>query len=499
MIIIHPFFLQTHKLVDSRTSPGEKICKINCGAYSTVANGGQSCQRNRCKCQFGRATDQCLKDGAVSCQYCWSGFLKKRTYSPLLARSVYTCVRRTPDNFSCPKGFHLSEDGRSCQANQCWCRGGSPKQNCHKHNTEQCAYCTGGYSSHSKWSEKIVKITPDGESIKICELKCSEGYYLQSDGQACIKNVCQCRGGESSRNCYENGAQSCSKCHHGFVEVYDDYYNMTCEKKSNVVNIVSDDDDEEISIDVPVQIIDNLDENGEVLDYGDSFAQELNELQQIAQEEQQQQQQNNSDFSTEQTQIDPTQTDNESNEQDLICQAGFHKEEGRNLIESPCVPNICTCNGGTPKSGKNCPTHNTENCDECQRKFQEVIDPNDTNIMTCEIECPQGSRLNFNKNGCQQNMCTCKDGQGKNKCHKDGDESCKKCNGGFNMTLDQENSDFYGVNIFRCQKLVCTCKNGVAGEDCTAKKPEKCASCDEGYLLSKDTCVPAMLAPENGR
>ena len=149
-----------------------------------------------------------------------------------------------------------------------------------------------------------------------------------------------------------------------------------------------------------------------------------------------------------------------------------------------------------------CHEHNGESCRKCQRKFEKIensitlLDPLTAypikiDYLTCELSCGFGERPSENGMSCLNNLCNCENGQGKNKCHEHGANSCKRCHYGYSMKLDVVESALQSTDtdIYKCEKNICNCENGTAVEICNAKDRDRCKSCDVGYKLKNQRCV----------
>ena len=179
-----------------------------------------------------------------------------------------------------------------------------------------------------------------------------------------------------------------------------------------------------------------------------------------------------------------------------------------------CIPNVCACAGGTPRSGENCTVHEAKQC-VCTSAEYSVLDGNDITCETKQCTCPGGTsargdncpengfehcvscngnrKLSVNNrcdecqpgyymdnNACVENQCTCSNGVGNTgvACATDGTQSCASCNtGSYGNLCDQTNQ--------------CVCPNGAAatGTGCYSNGATLCVSCTLGYdFVQSESC-----------
>ena len=148
------------------------------------------------------------------------------------------------------------------------------------------------------------------------------------------------------------------------------------------------------------------------------------------------------------------------------CDEGYHYVNDPNTGTVGCIPNVCACAGGTPRSGENCTVHEAKQC-VCTSAEYSVLDGNDITCETKQCTCPGGTSA-----------------RGDN-CPENGFEHCVSCNGNRKLSVNNrcdECQPGYYMDNNACVENQCTCSNGVGntGVACATDGTQSCASCNTG-------------------
>jgi len=151
-----------------------------------------------------------------------------------------------------------------------------------------------------------------------------------------------------------------------------------------------------------------------------------------------------------------------------LCQA-CHK--GFKHIKNLCLKNECLCDHGIADS-HGCPSDEMQRCVECHDNYH----------LSKHKSYYPGSDYAFDSfNRCEQNICTCQNGQPKSgiECVTHKEENCTPtgCNPGFH----------FDSNSNLCKQNECTCRNGETktGIYCIVHGKEDCVAFDSSHMTVK--------------
>ena len=149
--------------------------------------------------------------------------------------------------------------------------------------------------------------------------------------------------------------------------------------------------------------------------------------------------------------------------------------KGYHFAADHCEQNLCTCQNGEPKNGTNCVTHDKEDCSS--------------------TGCDKGFHFDSDLKTCEQNRCTCWNGEPQIgiDCTRHGWEECTEsgCIDGFHFRFftHQGIQQNYGT----CKPNTCTCQYGEPkmGINCTTDGKEDCisSSCYRDFYYTSKHCL----------
>ena len=236
---------------------GSQSCK-SCNKFYHLTDD-HNCARNKCHCQnsrnetIGQVVDNrvCLENNGRQCEFCSHDGYKFANQT--CVEKVCTCENGTglSDGYcldeseiecvSCNEFYHeveteVANSGNNqdqntmiqttCRANDCYCNNGieKPTGSCPTHRTESCQSCNFGYRLIG--DRCIINTCTDcqnGRNVAIgtCRIhdrpfcRSCDNYYHLVDGEddpnrdLCIKNVCDCKFGQTTENCRVDGGDEC--------------------------------------------------------------------------------------------------------------------------------------------------------------------------------------------------------------------------------------------------------------------------------------------------
>lgn len=163
-----------------------------------------------------------------------------------------------------------------------------------------------------------------------------------------------------------------------------------------------------------------------------------------------------------------------------------------------CVENVCGCDNGNAVANADCKSHGLNMCASCDDGFQDPADNNGMCFTNGPESCADGEHFEEGS-GCVANVCECSNGDADADCAEHGRERCTSCDPGFIM---EPGGNMYCLELVcaghqhlngagdGCDQNVCTCANGDAhtGGACQENNAESCDGCDEGYHKRDGTC-----------
>ena len=347
----------------------------------------------------------------------------------------------------CPSFQHNTDEG-VCVENICTCQYGTPvlPENCDIHQREYCS-----------------KSEP-----------CNKGYTLNVEG-ICAIDRCNCKNGIGLSPCPGNNVESCAACNTNFIEdrslgvmrcVLDPAF---CRAQNK---IVLNDRCEFTGCQCP---------NGTPLSPCPLGGQECSEC--------------NSGYklSADKKSCEPecvctggvlsyTQTCTVSGAENCgdECDKYFHKHP---TDPRRCVPNVCTCDGGTPKI--QCEIHGQEDCQSCGLRSQRQL----------HLTLDSDEKYSY----CSSSKCRCDHGiLDEIYCLRDGTQSCGTCDPYYHIRREDHT----------CVQNECKCENdrgevvgqSVPAGQCIAHRQKGCVpnSCLPGYKFEDGECLPEECQCDNG-
>lgn len=295
----------------------DEICmEHNCQDTQYFDTTTNSCADNICTCQFGQVAEFCLVNGSEACQpdSCQAGydFLNGICAPKPCNCQNGVCQRGETTCSSCADSFHLNCDSDTlvctCRPNECYCQNGQPveSEDCLEHNSEHCATCT------DETFELVNQICESAanKNLPTCDL----AFNHLEDGQ-CLPNTCLCINGvpKPAGKCPAHNTYDCDICFENYTtnqkimphptEPGKNFKADYCNFKCLCPDGAADPDPNACSIHSPVKCLASR------------------------------------------------------------CNNGYHFDFYSNI----CVPNICTCLHGTPKTP--CLLHDNEQCSDCQTGY----------------------------------------------------------------------------------------------------------------------------------
>ena len=385
------------------------------------------------------------------CERCWQGYGLEKT-------EVETLVC-TQEAFTCPHFTHAVNG--TCQENQCYCNGGNRKRNCYQDGMESCGSC-----------REYFMLTDIDESVgraKTCSLSCPEFYHQADNKNTCIKNQCSCENGRRHDHCPIDGSERCSSCNRFFeLDNSTDTCVLSCPSGFR-----------------PTPDGTYCQKNHCHCTGGIATANcPWNGAESC-----------HSCFSDYEAKIDEKSGFKKCQ---LACGEFRHIQEievvnqatNETEISSSCQTNRCHCANGITLEG--CRNHGDEQCASCFQGYDEAWEYNSDgskieNSLNCVLNCPKNHHLSPEGTHCNQNICTCSNGQVDfNNCFQNNMEACEICYYGYTRNHVISSLGETGT----CEKNICTCSHGTAKILCDGKNiGDSCDVCDDGYRLDGENCV----------
>ena len=187
---------------------------------------------------------------------------------------------------------------------------------------------------------------------------------------------------------------------------------------------------------------------------------------------------------------------------------------GTNEQGDVCETKVCTCLHGTAATGSLCPVHLSAKCISCP-------DTHYLNFGSCQLAtvCSEIQHVKTEKTlttdrVCENNVCTCKDGNPQSPCLVHLDDTCTACAFGRFLNADKKcqiwstcDRGYHpiggsGTQDITCEENLCLCNTGLParGVECPENGKVKCGSCPLGTFMasSGNRCIPYKCTCPNG-
>ena len=179
------------------------------------------------------------------------------------------------------------------------------------------------------------------------------------------------------------------------------------------------------------------------------------------------------------------------------CELGYYLKQitGQNgQTQIFCEKNVCLCDNGVLSGAvSRCFSHNSQFCESCQPGYRLESQECLKNVCDCEngvndggldclvdavdfcSSCNPTYHLSGDRSSCDENICTCSNGQVTDFCQNHNENHCGACDNGYSLEEpDRKN----------CLANNCDCINGIGKTNGNCNDPNvesDCASCDNGF------------------